>query len=112
MTPRYPHPIRIQSNTPSQDVAGQPIESWSTFWDGWARVEDDSGQEVISDPVEGVLTTSVEMPFTRTGRIPQPTDRVLYGENKVTRTLNVEAVRRLGTGRRKLMLTVTEVQDG
>ena len=111
MTPRYPHPIRIQSNTPSIDVAGQPIEAWLTYWDDWARVEDDSGQEVISDPVEDVLTTSVEMPIPRVGRVHQTTDRIIYGENTITRTLNVEAVRGMGTGRRKLLLTVTGVQD-
>lgn len=111
VTPRYPHPIRIQENTPSQATDGQLVESWTTYWNGWGLVQDEDGEEEPGDPIEGIVTTHIEMPFPRTGRIPQPTDRVLYGENKVTRTFNIDGVKRIGTARRKLMLIASEVQS-
>ena len=109
---RLRHPIRIQKNTPVQDGIGQPIESWSTYWTGWANVEDATGDERGADPIEGVVVMRAVMPLPRRGRIPQPTDRWLYAEYNVTRTVNIEAVRRMDGRRRMLELTGTEVQSG
>lgn len=39
------HRITIQSATTAEDEFGQPIESWATFAEAWASVEQLTGRE-------------------------------------------------------------------
>jgi head-tail adaptor len=109
---RLRHRIKLQSNSPTQDATGQPIESWSTYTQAWANVTDKSGREVSGDPVEGLVETQAVMRYPHAGRIPQPSDRWLHGEGDVLRTFNIEAVQRIDGQRRMLKLIGTEVQNG
>lgn len=42
------HRIVIQSNTPTRNDSGEPIESWSTWATVWAAVEPLSGREYFN----------------------------------------------------------------
>lgn len=103
--------VELQQSTSSQDAAGQPIETWSTYLRCFANVVDVGGRESIrGEGFESVVDCEVTMRYPREGRIPTSSDRVIYDENgtETTRTLNIERVRRLDGERRWLKLRCRE----
>ena len=52
------HLVEVQENNPTQDAAGQEIESWSTIAKVWARIHPVKGKEFIdSDQLKATEVT-------------------------------------------------------
>lgn len=106
--------MTIQRNIPSQDAAGQPVESWSDYRTCYADVSDSGGSQTRrGDQERGLADVEVSIRYPREEqRLPLPTDRVVYREQAGrTRTLNIDSVRRTDDRRRMLVLSCREVQD-
>jgi len=50
--------VTIQTNTPTQDAYGEPIESWSTFATVWAKRGDVRGRERFASEQELATRTA------------------------------------------------------
>ena len=109
---RLPDRIKIQKATLTQDAAGQPVQSWTTYRVCWAKLRDVSASELGRDPIEGLVRTSFTIRYPHAGLIPEPVHRVVMGEGEISRTWNIEGVQRRDDDRRMLELVAAEVQDG
>lgn len=106
--------IRLQKFSSGVDAAGQPNGAWSDYRVCWGKVGEIQGHErnQEDDQKTALATVEVVMRTPQDGRIPQPTDRVIYRELGGNRTLNIASVARLDNQRRMLRLRCSEVQDG
>ena len=98
------HRIAIQTNTPSVDAYGQPVEGWATVATVWAEVVMLSGRELMAaQQVES--QASVRVTIRR--RDVDARQRVSWDG----RLFGVEAIIHDDSNRRTTQLLCSEVQD-
>lgn len=98
------HRIAIQTNTPSVDAYGQPVEGWATVATVWAEVVMLSGRELMAaQQVES--QASVRVTIRR--RDVDARQRVSWDG----RLFGVEAIIHDPSNRRTTQLLCSEVQD-
>ncbi len=109
---RLRHRITLQQEDTTADAAGQLVPAWTDYRVTWAEVKDRSGREIQrGDQTEAIVQTVVTLRYPRSGRFPVPQDRVSYKESQdITRTLNIDAVKRADAERRYIELFCSEVQ--
>ncbi len=78
--------ITIQTNTPTRDTFGAPIDHWSTLATVWAQVVATAGGEQIAQAA-GVVTTIYKITLRYRDDITSAM-RVLYGD----RILEIRAI--------------------
>ena len=107
------HRISLQNHSTTQDAAGQVTESWTTYRNCFARVNDKSGNEQLQgDRKVPVTFTAIEIRYPRNGRFPVQEDRVLYRETTGrTRRLNIKEVNQRDGVQRNLLLQCVEDDD-
>ena len=113
--PRFRHKVQIQRDEPTQDEMGQPVVNWVLFREVWANVDDVAARASQTDEIHKVTATKqvdVTMRYPRQDVMPVANWRIVYQEGEITRTLNIEGIRRVDQVRRVLVLSCTEVQDG
>lgn len=93
---RLRHSIGIQAPAVTQDAAGQPNTTWSTFATVWAEILDITGREYIAaGGTQNQAMTKITIRYLA-GVVPSM--RVVWGAT----TYNIEAV--LGTDQTALTL--------
>jgi len=98
------HRIVIESNTPTQDAYGQPVEGWATVATVWAAVEMLSGRELF---VAQQAQSEATVRFRIRRRDADAKMRVSWDG----RTFQVESVIHDPTNRRETLLLCVENQD-
>lgn len=98
------HRIAIQTNTPTQDSYGQPVESWATVATVWAAVDMLTGRELYTAQ-QAQSEANVRMTIRR--RDVDAKQRVSWD----SRTFDVESVIHDATNNRMTQLLCKEVQD-
>jgi SPP1 family predicted phage head-tail adaptor len=98
------HRIAIQTNTPTQDSYGQPVESWATVATVWAAVDMLTGRELYTAQ-QAQSEVNVRMTIRR--RDVDAKQRVSWD----SRTFDVESVIHDPTNNRMTQLLCREVQD-
>lgn len=98
------HRIAIQTNTPSQDSYGQPVESWATSATVWAAVDMLGGRELFTaQQAESRATVR----FTIRRRDVTAQQRISWDG----RVFGVESIIHDATNNRQTQLYCFEVQD-
>lgn len=98
------HRIAIQTNTPTQDSYGQPVESWATVATVWAAVDMLTGRELYTAQ-QAQSEANVRMTIRR--RDVDAKQRVSWDG----RIFDVESVIHDATNNRMTQLLCKEVQD-
>jgi SPP1 family predicted phage head-tail adaptor len=98
------HRIAIQTNTPSQDSYGQPVESWATAATVWAAVEMLGGRERMTAQQ---MESEASVRFRIRRRDVNAQQRVSWDG----RIFDIEAITHDPTNRRETVLLCSEVQD-
>jgi len=101
------HRITIEENTPTEDAAGQPIESWSTL-DGFSNVPAEVMETGGSETLRGKQVSATATHVVRLRYAPGVTT-----EHRITwegRTLNIEQARNPDGRRIELWLECTEAK--
>ena len=105
--------IQIQSQTPSQDAAGQELQSWSTIYTCWAEITIQKSQLIYSTAeFISKVVTRVTMRWTSSVVI-NPSMRIVYTEatTGVVHTYEIQAVLNTDQRNRELILMAYEL-DG
>lgn len=98
------HRVVIEHNTPTQDIYGQPIESWGALATVWGAVEPLAGAEFFSaQQFQAEVDTRIRIRY-RTGITPKM--RVMWSD----RIFEIDTVIEPKSQRRELHLMCTEVQ--
>ncbi len=98
------HRIAIQTNTPSQDAYGQPIDSWATAATVWAAAKMLGGRELFAAQ-QAESRATVEFTIRR---------RAVTAQQRISwdgRIFGIEAIIHDPTNRRQTQLSCFEVQD-
>lgn len=103
--------VNLQESTATLDAVGQPIESWSTYRRPWAKIEEPAARESGVSPQEGLVDAVFHVRYAKIGKKTLPTHRIVFGEGGITRTFNLQWVRRKDDKRRELLLGAVEVQS-
>lgn len=98
------HRIAIQTNTPSVDAYGQPVEGWATSATVWAEVEMLSGRELMAAQQ---VESQASVRFTIRRRDVTARQRVSWDG----RLFGVEAIIHDPSNARTTQLLCSEVQD-
>lgn len=99
------HRVAIQTNTPSQDAYGQPVESWATTATVWAAVEMLDGRELFAaQQAQSEATVRFTIRY-RSGLTAQ--QRVSWDG----RVFGIEAIIHDPTNNRMTQLLAKEVQN-
>jgi SPP1 family predicted phage head-tail adaptor len=97
------HRITIQATTPTRTAKGAVVDSWSTAWTRWAKIEPLSGNELeIASKVSAEVTHEVTFRYL-SGMTAE--HRIVYG----SRTFNVLSVRNEQERDRRTVCMCTEV---
>ncbi len=86
--------VQIQSQTTSQDAAGQPLATWSTVYTCWASIDVQQSQLIYSTAeFISKVTHRITMRWTSSVVI-QPNMRIVYAEatTGVVHTYEIEAL--------------------
>ena len=99
--------IVIQNYTTSTDVMGQPVKTWADFFTCWAKLEQYTGEEEVSEQVVAFdkVKFTVRWDTTYTENVTAKM-RVKWN----SKYYYIESVRWLG--REEYVELLTELQDG
>ena len=101
--------LALQTNAPSQDSYGQPLESWSTTATVWGAVESASGTErAMTSQEQVVIGEAVFRIRIRWRGSVSVKQRLVWTVR--SRTFEIEAVLD-GSGREEIVLLCREVQS-
>jgi len=101
--------VAIQTNTPSQDAYGQPVESWATTATVWASIEAVTGLErAMTSQQQQVIAEAVYRITIRWRSSVSVKQRLVWTIRN--RTFAIESIQD-GTGRHEIVLLCREVQS-
>lgn len=96
------HRVIFERRGVAQSVTGQPLETWTTIADTWARVEPVNGREYFNASGERAKVT--HKITLRYGPDLAPRDRAIFGG----RIFDIKSVMNLEESNRRLLLMCEE----